>query len=268
MSEHARAESAGFPLAGKTIVVTRPRAQADTLARMIAAEGGNAFLFPLLEINPPDAAGLAVLDAFLERINTYAMAAFVSPNAVLYSIPRLLAQRGWPANLIPLAVGQSTVKTLADHGIAGAVAPGARFDSEALLELPELSEERVRGRKILILRGDGGRELLAETLRQRGAQVDCVSCYLRTAPSADASPLLARARAHALDALTVSSSEALQYFAARLGEEEKEIFASLPMFVPHARIAAVAAELGFCRVIRTPPADAGILAGLCAYNWP
>ncbi len=257
-------------LAGKTIVVTRPRAQAAALARMIAAEGGETFLFPLLEINPPGAGDLAALDAALERIDGYSMAAFVSPNAVEYSVPRLLAQRPWPAGLLPLAVGQGTANALADHGVTGTVVPRMCFDSEALLALPELAAERVAGCAVAIFRGDGGRELLSETLRRRGARVDCVTCYTRTAPTGDMTPLLSRAREHALDALTVSSSEALRHFAARLGAEDqetREAFAALPMFVPHERIAATAAALGFRRVIRTAPADAGIIAGLCTYNW-
>jgi uroporphyrinogen-III synthase len=167
------------PLAGKTIVVTRPQAQAAPLAEAIAAAGGTPLVFPLLEISP--AADPRPLAAAAERLADYALAVFISPNAVDYALPDLLAHGPWPAALTPAAVGQGTVKALAAHGIAGCVAPTERFDSEALLELPALAARQVAGKRVAIFRGDGGRELLADTLRQRGATVDCIPCYRRRA---------------------------------------------------------------------------------------
>ena len=109
---------------------------------------------------------------------------------VTYSLPALLSQRQWPPHLLPAAIGQGTVRALAAHGVHGCIAPEQRFDSEALLALPELQAERVAGQRVLILRGDGGRELLAETLSARGALVDLVSCYRRLPPSDGLQPLL------------------------------------------------------------------------------
>lgn len=253
------------PLTGKTIVVTRPRAQADALAAAIAAAGGDALRFPLLEISPADDPG--PLQAAAEQLASYALAVFISPNAVEYSLSTLLAQAPWPAGLIPAAVGQGTVKALAAHGIAGCVAPRERFDSEALLELPELQAERMAGKRVAIFRGDGGRELLADTLRARGAAVDCIACYRRSAPAGGADTLLAAWRAGRLDAITVSSSEGLRYLVDMLDGEGRRFLAATPVFVPHARIAENARALGLQQVVQTDPADAGIIAGLCAYNW-
>lgn len=253
-----------LPLAGKTIVVTRPRDQAGELAGAIAAQGGEALLFPLLEIGPPaDPAPLAAT-----VLADYAVAVFISPNAVAYSLPALLARQPWPAGLLPAAVGQGTVKALAALGIAGCIAPTERFDSEALLALPELQSQRVDGKRIAIFRGDGGRELLADTLRQRGAQVDCIACYRRSPPASGAEPLMAAWRAQRLDAITVSSSEGLRYLVDLLDESGRARLAVTPLFVPHARIAENARALGLANIILTAPADAGIVAGLCAYNWP
>lgn len=254
------------PLAGRTIVVTRPRAQADALAAAIRAAGGEPFVFPLLEIGPaPDPAPLA---AAVARLADYALAVFISPNAVDYSLPAILARGPWPAALTPAAVGQGTVRALAARGIGGTVAPVERFDSEALLELPELQADRVAGRRVAIFRGDGGRELLADTLRERGATVDCIPCYARSAPAAGAAPLLARWREAGIDAFTVSSSEGLRYLVDMLDGEWRVRLAATPVFVPHARIADNAAALGLARVVLTAPADAGIIEGLCTYNWP
>ena len=253
-----------LPLAGKTIVVTRPRDQAGELAGAIAAQGGEALLLPLLEIGPPaDPAPLAAT-----VLADYAVAVFISPNAVAYSLPALLARQPWPAGLLPAAVGQGTVKALAALGIAGCIAPTERFDSEALLALPELQAQRVDGKRIAIFRGDGGRELLADTLRQRGALVDCIACYRRSPPASGAEPLMAAWRAQRLDAITVSSSEGLRYLVDLLDESGRARLAATPLFVPHARIAENARALGLANIILTAPADAGIVAGLCAYNWP
>lgn len=255
-----------LPLAGRGIVVTRPRHQAEGLLAGIAAAGGRPLLFPLLEIAP--AADTAPLAAAARSLATYRFAAFVSPNAVAYALPALLAAGPWPAGLIPLAVGQSTVRVLAEAGIGGTVAPVDRFDSEALLALPELAPEWVRGTRVAIFRGDGGRELLADTLRARGATVDCIPCYRRLPPAGSVNDLLAAWRSGRLDAIMVSSSEGLRYLVDLLDAVGRAYLRATPIFVPHARIAESARALGFPRVVLTGPADAGLLAGLSAYNWP
>jgi len=254
------------PLAGRTIVVTRPQAQAAPLVEAIAAAGGAPLVFPLLEISP--AADPQPLVEAAAHFNDYAFAVFISPNAVDYALPTILARGPWPAALTPAAVGQGTVKALAAHGVGGCIAPTERFDSEALLALPELAASRVAARRIAIFRGDGGRELLADTLRQRGADVDCVTCYRRSGPSQGASPLLAAWRAGQLDALTVSSSEGLRYLVDLLDGEGLAFLQKTPLFVPHVRIAENARALGLSNILLTDAADAGILAGLLAYNWP
>ncbi|TXT32212.1 MAG: uroporphyrinogen-III synthase, partial [Rhodocyclaceae bacterium] len=243
------------PLAGRTIVVTRPLAQAAPLAEAIVAVGGTPLIFPLLEISPAtDPLPLAEAAA---RLDDYALAVFISPNAADHALPALLAQRVWPESLIPAAVGQGTVKVLAERGILGCIAPTERFDSEALLELPVLAAERVKGKRIAIFRGDGGRELLADTLRERGATVDCITCYRRSGPSAGVAPLMTAWRAGRLDALTVSSSEGLRYLVDLLDAEGRAFLQKTPLFVPHARIAENARALGLSNILLTEAADAG-----------
>lgn len=251
------------PLAGKTIVVTRPLAQAGALAEAICAAGGTPFVFPLLEISP--ATNPALLEDAVSRLSDYAIAIFISPNAVDYSLPSILARGVWPLGLLPAAVGQGTVRALAAHGVCGAVAPTERFDSEALLELPEMQRACVAGKRVALFRGDGGRELLAETLRERGAIVDCIPCYHRAAP-ATVVPLLAQWQ-QGIDGFTVSSSEGLRYLVELLDAAGRERLAVTPIFVPHARIAENARALGLGAVVLTGPADAGIIEGLRTYNW-
>lgn len=257
--------SSSAPLAGRTIVVTRPRAQAAGLVQDILAAGGNPLLFPLLAISP--ATDLTALQEIVPRLTDYHLAIFISPNAVDYALPAILVTQAWPARLTPAAVGPGTVKALAAHGVNACLLPSERFDSEGLLALPELAAASVSGRCIVIFRGDGGRELLAETLRERGAAVDCVTCYRRSGPPEGIAPLLAQWRAGQLDALTVSSSEGLRYLLDLLDAEGRGFLQKTPIFVPHARIAANARALGLENIILTDAADTGIMAGLRAYNW-
>lgn len=252
------------PLRGRTIVVTRPRAQASRLAGWIAEHGGEAVIFPLLEISP--VADPAPLQAAIARLGTYSLAIFISPNAVDFGLPAILANHAWPASLRAVAIGQSSVALLARYGIDNALAPVDRFDSEALLELPELQQTCVAGKRVLIFRGNGGRELLADTLRERRAEVDYVACYQRSAP-ADAAPLQALWRNGRLDALTISSSEGLRNLVDLLDAPTRACLRSTPLFVPHPRIAELAQALAMQRVILTEAADAGIIAALCAHDW-
>ncbi|GBG02433.1 hypothetical protein AZSI13_17600 [Azospira sp. I13] len=254
-----------MPLTGRTIVVTRPRAQADSLAQAIAAAGGIPLIYPLLEI---EAADLAPLRAVAPRLADYAIVFCVSPNAVEHALPTLLAAGPWPAGTRPAGVGTGTEKAWARFGLSHVIAPKERFDSEALLELPEFQAEAVAGKKVLILRGDGGRELLRETLEARGATVEVLTCYHRRPPAEGPAPLLSAWAAGRLDGITVSSSEALRYLWDMLDATGREYLRASPVFVPHARIAEAAQVLGLTRVILTPPADQGLLTGLCAYNWP
>lgn len=252
------------PLHGRTIVVTRPRAQASQLAAWIGEQGGEALVFPLLEISV--AADPAPLQEAIDRLDRYALAIFISPNAVDHSLPAILARRPWPRALQPAAIGPGTVQALAAYGVGDVLLPGDRFDSEALLALPGLQAAALGQRRVLLLRGNGGRELLADTLRERGARVDAVACYERRAP-ADAAPLQALWRDGRLDAIIISSSEALRNLVGLLDQEALARLRSTPVFVPHQRIAESAHALGLQRVIQSAPADAGIMAAVRAHDW-
>lgn len=255
-------------LQGKTIGVTRPRAQANELTNLISEQGGQAVLFPLLNINAVDTADeIAALDTAIAQLDYYALAIFVSPNAVDFTLPTILARRTWPPTLATATIGHSSVAALAQYDIDKVIAPSTRFDSEALLELPALQMERVTGRRIVIFRGNGGRELLATRLRERGATVDCITCYRRSVNNDSIAALAARWATQSLDALTISSSESLRQLFDRLDTSERENLFATPVFVPHQRIAETATVLGLRRVVLTEPADAGIISGLCTYNW-
>lgn len=245
------------PLAGLNIVVTRPREQAAQLVQRIEQAGGRVILFPLLEISP--AADPQSLRALVSRLHEFNLAIFISPNAVRYAMEAIRAVGPLPAGLKIATVGQGSAKALRDLGVRGIIAPQDRFDSEALLALPEL--QQVAGWRVAIFRGDGGRELLGDTLKVRGAMVEYAACYQRARPQQDVGALLA-AGPHAI---TVTSSEALGYLWEMLNSAEKKQLAAVPLFVSHARIAEAAQRLGWRNVTVTAGGDDGLLSGLIAW---
>ncbi len=173
------------PLANRGIVVTRPAHQAAPFAELIRAAGGRAILFPVIEIAAID--DTRALHELIDRLDRFDRAIFVSPNAVYQAMTLIKARRALPAQLTYAAVGRASVRELGKFGVTGVVAP-ARFDSEALLALPQFAD--VAGQRVVIFRGVGGRDLLGEALAARGARVEYAECYRRVRPRADPSPLL------------------------------------------------------------------------------
>jgi uroporphyrinogen-III synthase len=254
-------ESPRGRLAGRRIVVTRPAGQNERLAELIRGAGGEPVIFPAIRIlELEDARALA---AAVDRLHEYALVVFISPNAVDKAMGAIAARRAWPAGVRAAAIGRASEKALARHGLSEIIAPGARFDSEALLELPQLAD--VAGWRVAIFRGDGGRELLGDTLAARGASVEYVECYRRARPNADPEPLLSRWGRGEIDAVTVSSSEGLRNLHDMLGERGRIWLKRTPLFAPHERIAASARALGCERVVATGPADEGLCAALAAF---
>jgi len=250
-----------LPLHDRHIVVTRPAGQASHLAEALLDLGAHPILFPvltILDIEPPK----PLLDIAL-RLDDFQIAVFVSPNAVRKALNKILAHRSWPKSLLAATIGESSETALRRHGILNVLAPKGRFDSEALLELPELTE--VTGKRIVIFRGDGGRELLGEVLTERGAEVSYVACYRRGRPTQDAAVLLKHWEDGKLDALTVTSSEGLRNLYDMVGKLGQAWLRKTPLFVPHARIAEQAESLGLALVRQTGPGDSGLVEGLIDY---
>ena len=242
------------PLGGAGILITRPARQAAGLARRIDALGGTPVMFPAIVILPPaDAPALAAAHAALSG---YDIAVFVSANAAEYGAPD---PGRWPAALAAFAPGPGTAEALADVGIANVRVPATTFDSDGLLALPELAH--LAGKRVLIFRGDGGREQLGEALRARGAQVDYVACYRRAKPQSGAAGLAEAFAQHRVDAVTITSSEGLDNLWELVDDATRAVWRRSPTFVPHPRIALHARALGL-PAVETAGGDAGLIAGL------
>lgn len=243
---------ANSSLEGLKILVTRPRDQAEPLAQAIMRAGGVPLIFPLLDIAPvSDERALQQQITHLTQAN---LAIFISPNAVQYGMAAIRAAGVFPARLKVATVGQGSAKALRELGATDVIVPADRFDSEGLLALLQ----NVDGWRVMIFRGDGGRELLGDTLKARGATVEYVTCYRRSKPQQSVSELLAALP----DAITVTSSEALGYLWQMLDETAKQELRDKPLFAPHPRIAELARQQGWSQVHLTDAGDDGLLAGI------
>ena len=243
------------PLAGIGVIVTRPARQAAGLASQLAALGATPIVFPAIAILPPsDSAPLARGHASLA---SYDAAVFVSANAAEYGAPGQ-----WPRNVVAYATGPGTAGALRAVGIPDVSIPQTTYDSEGLLALPALAD--LRGKRIVIFRGEGGRDHLADALRARGAHVDCIDCYRRIRPESGAGGLAEALLAGRAHALTITSSEGLDNLRALLDERALRVLRAMPTFVPHPRIEEHARASGF-RAVLTESGDAGLIAGLLEF---
>ncbi len=242
-------------------MVTRPPDQARRFAERIEAAGGRALVYPGIEID--DIGDPSALEALCSELDRFDLAIFVSPTAVRKALAFVRARRAWPASLRAAAVGRGTQAELEREGIRGALAPESGADSEALLALPAVSN--VKGRRIVIFRGEGGRELLGETLKARGALVEYAECYRRAPPRQDMAPLLKAWSRGEVHALACSSSAALENVFAALGAQGRERLRETPVFVSHPRIAEAAKRLGAGRVLVAGPGDEEMVEALVAY---
>lgn len=248
-----------------TVVITRPLAQAEPLARRVAQSGRTAVVLPLLEIHP--LLDQSQLRATLAQLERFALAAFVSPNAVDAAFEHIAS---WPRAVAVAVVGEGSRAALARHGVDASSATihcppdPARSDSEHLLAALDLAQ--LAGREVLIVRGETGRELMADALRAAGALVTTVAAYRRSIP--ELTPALEQQLRSLLDGprqWVVTSSEALRGLAAmaeRMGPDFVAKLQRQQFIVPHARIEQTARSLGLPRVTLTGSGDEGVFAAL------
>lgn len=239
------------------LLLTRPQDECAALAASLAEHGVASASLPLLAIEPleetPEQRSL-LLD-----LDRYCAVVVVSKPAARLGLERI--DRYWPqppARQDWFAVGAATAAILDDYGLR-VHHPEDGDDSEALLALPALARAlRVPGPRALILRGEGGREFLAERLRGQGVAVDYLELYRRVLPDYPAGELARRVRDEALNGLVVSSGQGLEHLLRVAGEDWPRL-AGLPLFVPSPRVAELAREAGARHVIDCRGANAAAL---------
>ena len=237
-------------LAGRGVVVTRPRELAATFAERIGRLGARAIVFPTLEIEALPS------PATLRDIARFDFVVFVSPSAVRVA-RRMLPP--WPQGVRAVAISLGTRRELDAAGIAPVIVSTATADSEGLLAAPEL--QQMAGKRVLIVRGDDGRALLGESLAARGARVEYAECYRRVRPEVDPAPLLAAWRRGEVAAVIALSAQALANFV----DLTQGQLAATPLFVPHERIARRARALGVREIVVAAPGDDAMIERLVAY---
>lgn len=250
-------------LAGRHIAITRPVEQAARLTRLIEEAGGQSISFPLLEIAPLQ--DYSAFEQLLDDVSVQDWLIFISSNAVQHSVPRLQAKFvQWPAKPRCVAIGPVTAAELVQYGVTNILQPAQRFDSEALLALPEM--QSVHDQRVMIVRGIGGRELIADTLRSRGAEVCFAECYRRINPQTDTGKLQRLWHNGQLDTIVVTSSEAMRHLLAMTDNGSAEWLRDIRICVNHARIAELPSRLGLHVQVAAAPGDEAMLQCLSEVN--
>ncbi len=219
-------------LNGWSVLVTRPREQAEGLCQMIEHAGGKPLRFPVIDILPgSDQSGLHEL---LDRLDQFDLAIFVSANAVRFMFELLPDQYTRPAGLDIAAVGRSTASTLEQFGWHADLVPESNFNSEALLAMPAL--QQVAGRRIIIVRGEGGRPLLGDTLIERGAQLSYANVYRRALPELDVQTHLAPWLQASKRAVIITSEQGLDNLIILLDDQAQAYLRHTPFVVISERV--------------------------------
>ncbi|HEX5340374.1 MAG TPA: uroporphyrinogen-III synthase [Gammaproteobacteria bacterium] len=252
------------PLKDAGIVITRPAHQGEALKARLEAKGAQVLHFPSIEITAvPRSVELA---SCLDRLDRYHYAIFISPNAVEYAAG-FTDLAALSARLKVAAIGPGTARALTAHGHKPDMLPRDGASSEALLKLKALNA--VERKRIVIFRGQGGRELLAETLEERGAEVDYAEVYRRAVPRSDLGELGRWFREGRVDAIAATSREALLNLDRMLSPALTPYLRAAQFLVSSPRLIKLASALGIRRrpLVAEDAGDAALLNALVEW-WP
>lgn len=246
-------------LKGVTVLVTRPQTRALQLADIIRTMQGNDIIFPTIEITAPQ--DMTAVKRAIYSFNESDIAIFISHHAVEYGLGYLAAEKIIPSQQVRIAaIGEGTAKCLIQHGLRVDIVPQHEFNSEALLQHHAL--RHIEGKKIILFRGEGGRTLLANTLRERGATVIDAVVYCRRKPQIDMTqwwPLLTR---QPIDIVVTTSHDGLLNLTEIFSQEYRDWLYRLPLLVISQRMLTMALQLGFQRenIVVATPSDQAIVA--------
>ena len=232
--------STDLPLNNKTILITRPEGLADSLLQRIKDLGGTALHYPVIRIINVEKTD--ALNTIIKRFPTFDIAIFISPTAVIKTLEII---KTLPKNIELAVIGRSTQSMLKKQGYSVQMVPDD-FNTESLLQLPALQKSEISTKSIVIFRGVGGRDLLSDTLKQRGAEVAYAETYQRTINSL---PSLNEDEINCIDVLAITSNEGLQNLYDLTADDVKTRLTSLALIVPGNRAFKLAQSLGFKDII-------------------
>ena len=242
------------------LLVTRPAAQSARLCALLEAAGYEAIRLPTIEILDP--VNLYELEAVSDELDSYDLAVFVSVNAVQKGVEFILDRREWPEQTGIATVGARSAEALLPYGLSTDYVPEHQFNSEALLALDELQD--MTGQRVIIFRGNGGREYLHDTLTDRGAEVDYVEVYRRACPVVAVAAMLELLPPGHLDYITVTSNETLQNLFDMAAAAGQPLLRKALLVVVSQRQLMLARQLGFKRepLLAANASDAAIVAAV------
>ncbi len=243
------------------VLVTRPAGgSSDALCAALEDAGYEAYSQPLLQLDAIDELSGAQRSLLLD-LDLYQHVIFISSNAVRFGMDRI--DEYWPQIPVGIswyAIGDATAALLAGFGIE-AVTPEGDMTSEGLLALPALLD--VRDERVLIVKGEGGRETLKNELAARGARVDELACYRRSVPEVPAGALARKVSAWDIDVILISSGEGLANLGLLLTPAETSKLKPMALVVPSERVARLARDAGFDQVVTAENAtDTAMLRAL------
>ena len=229
------------------VLVTRPLGQAGALCADLVSRGFTPYEQPLLDLLSLPALSPACQQA-IEDITKYQHLIFISGNAVRFGMEKILER--WPQvpkEIKVYAIGESTAAMLREYGIEAVYSTqGTAMTSESLLSIASL--QGAQGQNVLIVKGQGGRTVLADVLSERGAVVNKLSCYQRKCPTLAAGELAEKITSWGIELILISSGESLRNMLTLLSPEETIKLCLMPLVVPSDRVAKMAEEAGFSRV--------------------
>ncbi|TVO97746.1 uroporphyrinogen-III synthase [Shewanella algae] len=223
------------------VLLTRPEGRNHAMEQALTERGIPFMVTPLLAVEAMEDKGISpaeVLDADI--------IVFVSTNAVHFGTQALNAP--WPSHIQYFAVGEATFEAFAQYGIRGHKAPDDNQQTEGLLTLPGLQPEAVKHKKVVIIRGNGGREVLGQTLQQYGASVQFWEVYRRTCPAYDAVQLVKEWQGFGIDTIVLSSAESLMNLIRLLPKEYFAWLQACHIIVPSIRVVDKAVVAGLAQV--------------------
>ena len=230
-----------LPLENKTVLITRPEQLAQSLKQRITEAGATVKQYPVIKIS--DVTESQSLRSIIDNLSKFDIAIFISPTAVQKTLDKI---KSLPENLTLAVIGSSTEAMLNKYGYQAQIVPDD-FNTESLLQHLSLQQENITGKKIVIFRGVGGRDLLGNTLIQRGANVTYAEIYCREKNQLET---LNQQQLSKIDVLTVTSNEGLQNLFDLTDDESRSLLNKLPIIVPGERAHTLATQLGFNHIIQ------------------
>ena len=248
-------------LNNKRILIARPMQQADHLSNMITDAGGISIKFPTVEIQSLRRTNK--LKEYFNKIGSYDFIIFISRNAVEITIKKFVRNINLIRDVQLVAIGPSTAKALYNSNLKNIIFPRDNVDTEGLLSQKEMKRNKIVDQRILIIRGVGGRELLAESLKKRGAIVDCIEIYKRKLPRYKENEINKAWHDNNPDAVVITSNEVLNNLIILIKNDTESLFMT-PLVAISERVAEYARKRGIVSKISVvrEKSDDGIFSAL------